>query len=30
MESALANIPYMVNVGNHEVGVIGALKLAIG
>jgi hypothetical protein len=30
MESTLANIPYMVSVGNHEIGVIGALKLAIG
>jgi len=30
MESVTANIPYMVTPGNHEIGVIGELGLAIG
>eukprot|EP01127_Copromyxa_protea_P009627 TRINITY_DN2284_c0_g1_i1.p2 TRINITY_DN2284_c0_g1~~TRINITY_DN2284_c0_g1_i1.p2 ORF type:complete len:405 (-),score=83.85 TRINITY_DN2284_c0_g1_i1:24-1238(-) len=30
MEDVTANIPYMVNVGNHEIGVIGALGLPVG
>jgi hypothetical protein len=29
-ESAVANMPYMVTLGNHEIGIIGALNLTIG
>jgi hypothetical protein len=29
MQSTLANVPYMTNPGNHEIGVIGALDLGI-
>jgi len=30
MEPIIANTPYMTTVGNHEIGVIGALNLSIG